>query len=53
MAADNDFHRELYAATGNQALWDLVRSRSGHIDDCAGCTCPRQARHRTSCAITG
>jgi DNA-binding GntR family transcriptional regulator len=32
MAADNDFHRELYAATGNQALWDLVRSRSGHID---------------------
>ena len=32
MAADNDFHRELYAATGNEALWDLVRSRSGHID---------------------
>src|SRR4030088_3012299 len=32
MAADNDFHRQLYAATGNQALWDLVRSRSGHID---------------------
>ena len=32
MAADNDFHRELYAATGNQELWDLVRSRSGHID---------------------
>ena len=32
MGADNDFHRELYAATGNQELWDLVRSRSGHID---------------------
>src|SRR5260370_13523798 len=32
MAADNDFHQELYAATGNQELWDLVRSRSGHID---------------------
>jgi DNA-binding GntR family transcriptional regulator len=32
MAADNDFHQQLYAATGNQALWDLVRSRSGHID---------------------
>jgi GntR family transcriptional regulator, rspAB operon transcriptional repressor len=32
MSADNDFHRQLYAATGNQGLWDLVRSRSGHID---------------------
>ena len=32
MGADNEFHRELYAATGNQELWDLVRSRSGHID---------------------
>lgn len=32
MAADNDFHQQLYGATGNQALWDLVRSRSGHID---------------------
>ncbi len=32
MAADNDFHQQLYAATGNQELWDLVRSRSGHID---------------------
>jgi DNA-binding GntR family transcriptional regulator len=32
MAADNDFHQRLYAATGNQELWDLVRSRSGHID---------------------
>jgi DNA-binding GntR family transcriptional regulator len=32
MAADNDFHAQLYAATSNQDLWDLVRSRSGHID---------------------
>ncbi len=32
MAADNDFHQQLYAATGNRELWDLVRSRSGHID---------------------
>jgi DNA-binding GntR family transcriptional regulator len=32
MAADNDFHRQLYAATGHEGLWDLVRSRSGHID---------------------
>ena len=32
MAADNDFHQQLYTATGNQGLWDLVRSRSGHID---------------------
>lgn len=32
MAADNNFHAQLYAATGNRALWDLVRSRSGHID---------------------
>jgi DNA-binding GntR family transcriptional regulator len=32
LAADNDFHQQLYGATGNQELWDLVRSRSGHID---------------------
>ena len=32
MAADNDFHQQLDAATGNRGLWDLVRSRSGHID---------------------
>src|ERR1035437_6998626 len=32
MAADNDFHQQLYTATGNEGLWDLVRSRSGHID---------------------
>jgi GntR family transcriptional regulator, rspAB operon transcriptional repressor len=31
-AADSDFHRHLYAATGKHGLWDLVRSRSGHID---------------------
>ena len=32
MAADNDFHAELYAAADKQDLWTLVRSRSGHID---------------------
>jgi DNA-binding GntR family transcriptional regulator len=32
MAADNDFHAELYAAAAKQDLWTLVRSRSGHID---------------------
>jgi len=32
MAADNDFHAQLYAATGKQDIWALVRSRSGHID---------------------
>ena len=32
MAADNDFHAQLYAATDKQDLWALVRSRSGHID---------------------
>jgi GntR family transcriptional regulator, rspAB operon transcriptional repressor len=32
MAADNDFHSQLYAATGKQDLWALVKSRSGHID---------------------
>src|SRR5450759_2121273 len=32
MAADNDFHRQLYAATDKLALWALVQSRSGHID---------------------
>jgi DNA-binding GntR family transcriptional regulator len=47
MAADNDFHARLYAATGNQALWDLVRSRSGHIDRLRRLHLPRPARHRT------
>ncbi len=32
MAADNEFHRQLYAAAGKPELWTLVRSRSGHID---------------------
>jgi DNA-binding GntR family transcriptional regulator len=32
MAADNDFHRQLYAASSKPELWTLVRSRSGHID---------------------
>lgn len=32
MAADNDFHWQLYAAAGKRELWSLVRSRSGHID---------------------
>ena len=32
MSADNNFHQQLYAATANQGLWDLVRTRSGHID---------------------
>jgi DNA-binding GntR family transcriptional regulator len=32
MAADNDFHRQLYAATTRESIWTLVRSRSGHID---------------------
>jgi GntR family transcriptional regulator, rspAB operon transcriptional repressor len=32
MTADDDFHRQLYAATDKLALWALVRSRSGHID---------------------
>ena len=32
MAADNDFHQQLYTATGKDGLWTLVRSRSGHID---------------------
>jgi DNA-binding GntR family transcriptional regulator len=32
MAADNEFHSQLYAATDKQDIWSLVRSRSGHID---------------------
>jgi GntR family transcriptional regulator, rspAB operon transcriptional repressor len=32
MAADNDFHAQLYAAAEKHDLWTLVRSRSGHID---------------------
>lgn len=32
MAADNEFHAQLYAATDKADIWSLVRSRSGHID---------------------
>jgi GntR family transcriptional regulator, rspAB operon transcriptional repressor len=32
MAADNEFHAQLYAASGKQDIWTLVKSRSGHID---------------------
>ena len=32
MAADHEFHAQLYAAADKQDLWTLVRSRSGHID---------------------
>jgi DNA-binding GntR family transcriptional regulator len=32
MAADNEFHAQLYMATDKQDIWSLVRSRSGHID---------------------
>jgi DNA-binding GntR family transcriptional regulator len=32
MAADNDFHAQLYTAADKQDIWALVRSRSGHID---------------------
>src|SRR6266567_3932214 len=32
MAADNEFHAQLYAAADKQDIWLLVRSRSGHID---------------------
>ena len=32
MAADNEFHAQLYAATDKQDIWSLVKSRSGHID---------------------
>jgi DNA-binding GntR family transcriptional regulator len=31
-ATDQEFHRELYAAANMLDLWQLVRSRSGHID---------------------
>ncbi|UHL63455.1 GntR family transcriptional regulator [Paralcaligenes sp. KSB-10] len=29
---DQEFHRCMYSAAGKEALWKLVRSRSGHID---------------------
>jgi GntR family transcriptional regulator, rspAB operon transcriptional repressor len=32
MAADNEFHAQLYEAADKQDIWTLVRSRSGHID---------------------
>jgi len=32
MAADNEFHAQLFKAADKQDIWTLVRSRSGHID---------------------
>jgi DNA-binding GntR family transcriptional regulator len=32
IAADNEFHAQLYAAADKQDIWLLVKSRSGHID---------------------
>ena len=32
MAADNEFHAQLYEAADKQDIGALVRSRSGHID---------------------
>jgi DNA-binding GntR family transcriptional regulator len=32
MAADNDFHRQLFVAADKIELWSLVKSRSGHIE---------------------
>ena len=32
MAADNEFHAQLYEASDKQDIWTLVKSRSGHID---------------------
>ena len=32
IAADNEFHAELYVAADKQDIWSLVKSRSGHID---------------------
>jgi len=32
MAADNEFHAQLYTAADKQDIWALVVSRSGHID---------------------
>lgn len=31
-AADEDFHRQFFVAADKAKLWDLVKSRSGHID---------------------
>lgn len=30
--ADMGFHRAMYVALGRESLWDLVQSRSGHLD---------------------
>jgi len=32
MAMDTEFHEKLYDAADKRGLWDLIRSRSGHID---------------------
>ena len=51
MAADNEFHSQLYAAADKQDIWSLVRSRSGHIDRLRRLHLPPPARPRISCGI--
>jgi hypothetical protein len=50
MAADNEFHAQLYSAADKQDIWALVKSRSGHIDRLRRLHLPRPARRRISCA---
>jgi DNA-binding GntR family transcriptional regulator len=42
--ADRAFHRELYIAAEVGPLWDLVRSRSGHIDRLRSLHLPAQGK---------
>ena len=42
--ADRAFHRELYLAAEVGPLWDLVRSRSGHIDRLRSLHLPAQGK---------
>jgi DNA-binding GntR family transcriptional regulator len=42
--ADRSFHRELYVAADLAPLWDLVRSRSGHIDRLRSLHLPAQGK---------
>jgi DNA-binding GntR family transcriptional regulator len=43
-AADRAFHRELYLAANVAPLWDLVRSRSGHVDRLRSLHLPAQGK---------
>jgi len=52
MAADNDFHAQLYAATGTGRFGIWCAAAAATSTGCADSICLRPEKRKTSCAIT-